>query len=108
MRAGVRNDVAFARVKKLENAVLVLDLAPSLRGELAHKGGLIRHPGDESALSVDDAHLPVLGYFTSVEQLQKAAHFHSDRKRAKWLVVLEDGHVDVRDPVPRNVADQHD
>src|SRR5262249_35467245 len=106
VRACVRNGVAFARVKKFENAVPVLDIAPSLRRELAHEGVMIRYADDESTWSIDDAHFPVLRYFTRVEQLQKAAHSHRDGERAKWPAILEDRHIDICGPVLHDLAHQ--
>ena len=65
------------------------------------------HAGYETALPVGDPSKPVPRYLLVVQQTQIRLGFHEHGERPEGLSVLEDGHLDIHDPLVDDRTEQN-
>ena len=88
----------------LEHTSSIFDRAPPLRGKLANLGRSLRHPGDDSALAIDDADQPVFGGVTHTEEGEEFLTSNANGKPTEGLTVLEYWDFDIGNPILGNWA----
>ena len=89
---------------ELEQPRLIFGGAPPFRGELADLGAW--NARDEPAFAIDDAGKPVPRDVLGIEEAQEFSLPHDDSEPAKGLAVLEDGNLDIGNPILRERTSQ--